>query len=332
LATAVLCGALLAPASAAAEGIELKLAHFVPPMHVQHQESFLPFAQNVEKLSQGRVRIKVFAGGALGGPLQLPDAVKTGVVDMAFIVPSYSTGRFPRSSVLDLPFLSDQAVKGARIFYDLYDSQLAADYRDYKVLWLYSSDPGQLFTVTGPVRGLADLRGKKIRSPSAIMSDALRLLGAHPVSMPISELHSALDKKVIDGMLSPTTGIHDFKLYDQIRHTTRLNLFNSLLMVVMNQERFASLPAEAKKALEEASGKDWGLRASGIYDRLDAEVMARLRAAGKVSLDTLAPGEKEQFQARLHPLESDWVARQTAQKLPAAEIVRALHGAVKGHP
>jgi hypothetical protein len=149
------------------------------------------------------------------------------------------------------------------------------------------------------------------------MSDALSLLGAHPVSMPISELHSALDKKVIDGMLSPTTGIHDFKLYDQIRHTTRLNLFNSLLMVVMNRERFAALPAEAKKALEEASGKELGLRASGIYDRLDAEVMARLRAAGKVSLDTLARGgRRRKFQAPAALPGERLVARLTAKYAP----------------
>jgi len=91
-----------------------------------------------------------------------------------------------------------------------------------------------------------------------INSDALGLLGAHPVSMPISELHSALDKRVIDGMLSPTTAIHDFKLYDQIRYGTRINMFSSLLMVVMNKERFASLPDFARKALDGGGRKELG--------------------------------------------------------------------------
>jgi TRAP-type transport system periplasmic protein len=315
----------------AAESVELKLAHFMPPLHVQHQESFLPFAQNVEKLTQGRVRIKVYAGGALGGPMQLPDAVRTGITDMAFIVPSYTTGRFLRSSVLDLPFLSDQALKAARTFYDLYDSYLADDYRDYKVLWLYSSDPGQLFTVTGPIKTLADLKGKKIRSPSAAMSDALGLLGAHPVSMPISELHSALDKRVIDGMLSPTTAIHDFKLYDQIRYGTRINMFSSLLMVVMNKERFASLPDFARKALDEASGKNWGLRAAEIYDRLDAETMAQLRASGRVRLDEFSAADKQSFQERLKPMDADWTAHQADRNIPAQEILTAMRAAIKGN-
>ena len=81
------------------------------------------------------------------------------------------------------------------------------------------------------------------------INDALGLLGAHPVSMPISELHSALDKRVIDGMLSPTTAIHDFKLYDQIRYGTRINMFSSLLMVVMNVELSHHSAAECAEFL-----------------------------------------------------------------------------------
>jgi TRAP-type transport system periplasmic protein len=330
--TAFLWGTLQTSSAMAAEVVELKLAHFMSPMHVQHQESFLTFAQNVEKRTQGRLRIKVYAGGALGGPMQLPDAVRTGIADMAFIVPSYTAGRFPRSSVLDLPFLSDQALKAARIFYDLYESYLADDYRDYKVLWLYSSDPGQLYTVTGPIKTLEDLKGKKIRSPSAAMSEALGLLGAHPVSMPISDLHSALDKRVIDGMLSPTTAIHDFKLYDQIRYGTRINMFSSLLMVVMNKERYASLPDYARKALDGASGKDWGLRASGIYDHLDYDIMAKLKASGRVPFETISPSERQRFLERLKPMEADWVTRQTGRQLPAKEILAAMQDVLRGNP
>jgi TRAP-type C4-dicarboxylate transport system substrate-binding protein len=331
-AAAVFLWGIMCGSSPAAESIELKLAHFVSPQHVQHQESFLPFAQNVEKLTQGRVRIKVYAGGALGGPLQLPDVVRTGIADMAFIVPSYTAGRFPRSSVLDLPFLADQALKATRIFYDFYDPYLADDYRDYKVLWFYSSDPGQLFTATGPIKTLDDLKGKKIRSPSTAMSDALGLLGAHPVSMPISELHSALDKRVIDGMLSPTTAIQDFKLYDQIRYGTRINMFSSLLMVVMNKERFASLPDFARKALDEASGKSWGLRAAGIYDRLDAEVTAKLKTSGRVLLETISSAERQRFLERLKPMDADWAAQQADRHIPAHEILTAMHAAMMGNP
>ena len=93
------------------ETIELKMAHFMSPMHIQHQQSFVPFAQEVERLTGGKVKIKIFPGGALGGAPELADSVKNGIADIAFIVPSYTTGRFPRTSVFDLPFIFNNATQ-----------------------------------------------------------------------------------------------------------------------------------------------------------------------------------------------------------------------------
>ncbi|HSO19860.1 MAG TPA: hypothetical protein VLT88_10400, partial [Desulfosarcina sp.] len=61
--------------SAAAEVIELKLAHFMPVMHVQHREAFVPFADKVAELTGGRVRVKIFPGGTLGNPKTMVDAI-----------------------------------------------------------------------------------------------------------------------------------------------------------------------------------------------------------------------------------------------------------------
>ncbi|MBW2171333.1 MAG: TRAP transporter substrate-binding protein [Deltaproteobacteria bacterium] len=236
-----------------AETIELKMAHFMPPMHIQHQKSFVPFAQNVEKLSNGKVKIKIYSGGALGGPKQLADAVKTGITDIAFIIPSYTTGRFPRTSVFDLPFLFDNAVHATNGIYDMYDRYLAEDYKDYKVLWLYSFGAGQLHSVTKPIHTIDDLKGMKIRSGTAYMSKALELLGANPVGMPVSKLSISLQKKVIDGVLTPYCAAVDFKLLDLLKYITQADMYVSPMAVVMNKEKFDSLPEFAQKAIDEAS-------------------------------------------------------------------------------
>ena len=81
-----------------AQTIELKFAHFMSPKHIQHQKSFDPFTEKVAELTKGQVKIKIYPGGALGKPKQLPDAVKTGITDIAFIIPAYTTARFPRIS------------------------------------------------------------------------------------------------------------------------------------------------------------------------------------------------------------------------------------------
>jgi TRAP-type transport system periplasmic protein len=314
----------------AAEVIELKLAHFMPPMHVQHQKSYVPFAQNVEKLSEGRVRIKIYTSSTLGGPLQLPDAVKTGITDIAFIFPSVTAGRFPRTSAFDLPFLFGSAVQATKVAYALYDKYLADDYKDYKVLWLYSSDTGQFYSATKPILTLADLKGMKLRSPSSTMSEALRLLGANPAGMPITEVQMALDKHVIDGALTPNTVVADFRLADQIKHITQANVYVSMMAVVMNKQKFDSLPLFAKKALEDASGQQWGLHAAKIYDDYAAETVKKLRESGKVRIHDLSPAEKKKLIYQLRGMEDDWIRKNTSKGIPARAMIDAMHQATAG--
>lgn len=332
LMTAVLlaAGIILSRDGACAETIELKMAHFMSPMHIQHQQSFLPFARKVEELTGGKVKIKVYPGGTLGDATQLADSARTGIADIAFFVPSYMTGRFPRTSALDLPFLFDNAEHATRVFYDLFDRYLAEDYKDYKVLWLYSCDAGQFFSVEKPIRTLEDLRGMKIRTHSAYMSQTLKLLGANPVGMPLSELHAALGKKIVDGTLAPTSAIYDFKLENLIRHSARLNVYTSPMVVVMNREKFNSLPEEVKKAIDKASGKEWGLRAAKLYDDLDTDTVKKMKASGKINIYSLPAAEIRKHMDRVKVMEAEWVEKAAQKGLPSRELMEALRRSVAG--
>ena len=322
------CG-LFSANEGACEVIELKLAHFMSPMHVQHRNSFEPFSKKVEDLTDGKVKIKIFPGGALGGPTQLPDAVKAGITDMAFIIPSYTTGRFERLSALDLPFMVDSAVHATKVIYDMYDKYFAEDFKDYKVVWLYSCGPGQIQSATKPVNLAEDLKGMKMRAPSAYMSKAFRLLGSTPVGMPISELTISLQKGVIDGMLTPFSAVADFRLFDLVKYITQVDMYVSPMAVVMNKEKFESLPAYAKKAIEEASGKPWGLHAAGIYDQEDEATVAEIQRQGKIKIITLSEAEKGKFMKEVEVMKKDWAEEMAKKGIPSAEILEAVHASAK---
>jgi TRAP-type C4-dicarboxylate transport system substrate-binding protein len=283
-----------------ADTIDLKLAHFMPVMHIQHQKSLLPFARKVEQLTGGRIKVKIFPGGTLGDAAQLADAVKSGITDIAFIVPT----------------------KG---YYDLYDEHIADDFKDYKVLWLLSCGPGQFHSVKKPIQTLEDLKGMKMRSPSAPMSRAFTLWGANPVSMPLPELHGALEKNILDGMLTPASAITDFKLTEIIRHVTKADVYISVMAVIMNKEKFNALPDYAKTALEEAGGKPWGLASAQAYDDHDADTLRKLAAAGKVKVYPLPAGEKRMLAERVKVMESDWIADNARKGIPAESLLRAIH-------
>jgi TRAP-type C4-dicarboxylate transport system substrate-binding protein len=314
---------------AGAQAIELKLAHFMSPMHVQHKKSFEPFAKKVEELSGGKVTVKIFAGGALGGPTQLPDTVKAGITDIAFIIPSYTTGRFLRMSVLDLPFVVNSAVHATKVIYDVYDQHLAEDFKDYKVLWLYSCGPGQFHSATKPIQKLEDLQGTKMRSPSAYMSKAFTLMGSNPVSMPISELTVSLQKGVIDGMLTPFSALADFRLFDLVKYIAEVDFYVSPMAVVMNKEKFNSLPDSAKKAIEQASGRPWGLHAAEAYDVHDQDSVQEANKQGKIKIVKVTGAELQKFKEKVKTMEADWVKEVSQKGIPAQKILDAAHASAE---
>jgi len=314
-----------------AKTIELKFAHFMSPMHIQHQKSFAPFCKKVAELTKDQVKIKIYPGGALGGPKQLPDAAKTGITDIAFIIPSYTTARFPQTSVCDLPFLFDSASHATRVIYALAYDYLADDYKDYKVLWFYSCGTGQFHSATRPIYTVEDLKGMKMRSPSAYMSKALKLLGANPVGMPISKLTMSLQKKVIDGMLTPYSAVIDFRMWDLVKYIAQVDMYLSPMAVVMNKKKWNSLPDSAKKAINEASGMQWGLHAAQVYDNHDQNMVNQNKVSGKIEIYKIPMSEKKKFMGVVQGMQADWVAAMSKQGLPAKQILEAVKESAKLH-
>jgi len=307
--------------SAQAQTIELKFAHFMSPKHIQHQKSFEPFCKDVEEISGGKVKIKIYPGGALGKPTQLPDAVKAGITDISFIIPAYTTGRFPYLSVLDLPFLNSSAYQTTEVIYELYDQYFSKDFQDYKVLWLYSCGPGVFHSVTKPMNTLEDIKGMKMRAPSSEMVKAFKLLDANPVGMPISKLTMSLQKKVIDGMLTPYSAVKDFRLFDLIKYITEIEMYTMPMAVVMNKQKWNALPDFAKKAIEEAGGKEEGLHAAAVYDKHDADTLEEIYKQKKIEVFKPLWYEKKRFMMKVQPLADNWVTEMAKKGIQAKALL-----------
>jgi TRAP-type C4-dicarboxylate transport system substrate-binding protein len=312
---------------AAGETINLKFAHFMSPKHIQHRMSFAPFCEKVAEITEGKVKIKIYPARQLAGPKQLADAIKTGITDIGFVIPSYTTGRFPRTSALDMPFLFDTGVDAARAFYDLFDGYMADDYKAYKVLWLYATGPGQLMSATDPIQNVGDLSGMKLRTPSAYMTKALKLLKVNPVGMPIPKLAMSLQKKVIDGCITPFSAVTDFRLFDLVKYITVANMYTTPMTVLMNKQKYDGLPDYAKKAIDLASGEPWGLHAADVYDQHDTNTVLEINKRGKITIYQLPPAEKEKMAQKLAVMQSNWIAEWSKKGIPADRIMSAVNRA-----
>jgi TRAP-type transport system periplasmic protein len=122
-----------------AQQVTLKLHHFLGAT-TSTQKNFLePWVQKVQAASGNRIKIDIYPAMQLGGtPPQLIDQVRDGVVDLAWTLPSYTAGRFPRTETFELPFVTGDAVTVNKALVEFYRSNLADEYAPYRVLLLHA--------------------------------------------------------------------------------------------------------------------------------------------------------------------------------------------------
>lgn len=319
LLTGIILFTLLGPVSAGP--IELKLAHFMPTMHVQHMQAFEPFAARVAELSKGEVLVKIYPGAQLGNPKTMVDAIRTGITDIGFVLPSYVPGRFKRSSVFELPFIFNSAVHVTQGVYAIYADHLAEDYKDFKVLWFLSAPLSQVQTVKKAILTVEDFKGLKIRSGNAMETKGVKLLGGNPVGMPVSELSISLQKGVVDGAFTPYAAMNSHKLIDVVKHVSEVNYSGALMVVMMNMKKWNALPESAKSVIDQVANEAFGLKAAAAFDQEDLDNIALGKEKG-IQFHKLPEAEQAKIRSRMKGIWEEWVTK-NAKQFPAREILDA---------
>jgi TRAP-type C4-dicarboxylate transport system substrate-binding protein len=291
---------------AMAQNIELKLAHFMPTMHIQHRTSFVPFSNKIAEITGGKLTVKIYPGGTLGNPKTMVDSISKGITDIGFVLTPMVPGRFPRSSAFELPLIFENSVHLTKVMYDLYDRYFMEDFKAFKVLWFNSSPLSQLHTIKKPVLKVADFKGLRIRSSGQIESQSIKKLGGNPVSIPISELSIALQKGVVDAALTPYAALKSFKLIDLTKYITQINNSGTLMVILMNKKKWNSLPDYAKKAIDQVANRDFGLKAAGFYVQEDIDNIEMGKAKG-IQFHKLSEAQMAEMRDKISDLWENWV-------------------------
>ena len=272
-AAAVALAALAAPA--VAQEIKLKLSHFTPPTHNHHVNVIVPWAEEVKRRTGGKVEITVFPAATLCKPPQQYDCAKSGIADIAWGVTGWTPGRFPLTSVIELPYMHRTAATGSQMLADLWDKYLKREYDDVHVLYMNVHPAGHIHTHTKPIRALEDFRGMKIRTPTATVGDLLVMLGATKVGMPANQIYESMSAKVIDGFGMPYEALPPFRLIEVSKYHTEVGLYTTAFAMFMNKAKHDALPADVKKVLADLSSPQSGYwrKVGESWDR--AEVVGR---------------------------------------------------------
>jgi TRAP-type C4-dicarboxylate transport system substrate-binding protein len=302
---------------------ELKLASFVPPTHVIWTDVITPWTRELAKLSNNQLTVRMFPAMQLGGrPPDLYRQVVQGISDITFTLPGYTSGEFPMMALTELPGTADSAADGTRKIWKLFDQYLARDFKDTKVLMLWNSDSASLMSRSKPIRTLEDLKGMRIRTPSAAQSAQLEALGATPVDMPANQIYNNLDRGVIDASMIPMSAALDFKLIEVTKYfTINAPLGRSPFLVAMNRGRYEKLPADLKKAIDTTTGLALSLKGAQTYDQKNDEALAAAKKSREII--SLSTDERKRWTAAFKPMIDRQVAAGEKAGLPARGLVSA---------
>lgn len=335
LRAALLGAALLAlsvpvqTAPAAARPIELNYSIFFPATH-GHTLLAGEWAKEVEKRTGGAVKVTLFPGATLTPADQTYDGVVKGIADEGMSVFSYSKGRFPLMEALDLPLGYTSGLQATRLANAFVRKFQPQELADVKIMYVMAHGPGLLHTKK-PVARLEDLAGMKIRC-SGSSARVVAALGATPVAMPQTETYDALQKGVVDGLVSPVETLKGWKFAEVVNYTTQNfgAAYSMGFFVAMNRRTWDALPREAQAAIE-AVNAEWVDRVGRAWDDFD-RAGAEFSASKGVKTIALDAAENARWAARVKPTLDDYVAAAKAKGLPGEEALRFCLAWLKANP
>lgn len=203
--------------------------------------------------SQGAITVKQYGGGTLYGVTGGLNALRAGVADFGTCYSTEEARGFELIKTLQLPFVvGPNPWMRAYTVHTLATRHLQGEYqaRGVYLAHVLPTAPMKILSKT-PIRTPADLRGKKIFS---IMNapGAAKSLGYTEVRVPFPELYSSLQLGVIDAVVWLDMGILPFKLYEQARFYTDINIGMATVETCYNQRSYDTLPDTLKPLMREA--------------------------------------------------------------------------------
>ncbi len=306
----------------AAQAKELKLAHFMSPKHPMHRFLMAPMAEDLAAASGGALTIKIYPAGALGkGPREQYNRAVDGIADITFGLLGYTSSQFPRTLLAELPGIAADTVGATEGIWKSYPKYLEDDFKDVKLLALWTNDSAVLITSETPVRRLEDLEGLKIRAPSKLAAGLLAAWGAVPQTMPVTKVYTSLQTGVIDGVFIGSSAVRSFKLAEVGKYfTTNLPPSYATFYLIMNQASWNGLSAQEKAQLEKVSGYEASLKAAAAYGKAGIEVA---RKAGR-EIIALSEAEQQRFVAAAKSAIDSVLAEREAKGIPAKAIVATM--------
>ncbi|OYV38827.1 MAG: C4-dicarboxylate ABC transporter [Rhodospirillales bacterium 20-64-7] len=324
-ATAVLGLLAAQPSRAQDKTVILKMSTWVPPAHPLNP-SLIAWAADIEKETGGTVKATLFPSEQLGKAFDHYDMARDGIADLAFVNPGYQPGRFPIIAAGELPFLLTNAKGGSAAMDEWYQKYAAREMKDVHVCFAFVNDPGTWHSRHKIVLP-TDIKGDKVRPGNATVGAFVTLLGGTNVQASAPEAREALARGVANTISFPWGSIVLFGIDKVVKYHVDVPLFSTTFVWAMNKDKYESLSAGQRKAIDDHCTPEWAERVASPWADFEHAGIAKLQAEPGHDVYKLTPDQLAAWRKAAAPLTAKWASRVKN----ADAVLQELKDALKRH-
>lgn len=285
-----------------------------------HPEEY-PTVQAVKEMGRllsartdGRLGIKIYAGGQLGSEQDTLEITVFGGLDMNRVNLAPLNSIEPLTSIPALPFLFQSNDHMRRALDGPIGDEILASLEPHGLIGLcfYDSGDRNFYNTRRPIRTPADMRGLKIRVPSSdLYVSMIRALGADATPMSIAEVYQALVQGVIDGAENNWPSYESGRHFEAAKYYSLTQHVIAPEVLVMSKSRWDKLD-EADRALVRQTAKESVPYMRTLWDQRVQDSRARLIASG---IEVNEIEDKAAFAAAMRPVWDRYIVSEKAQRL-----------------
>ncbi len=259
-AMAVAAASILAvsiPLSAQAKTTRIIFANYFGPTH-PNTLMMNKFKEDIEKASNGDFKVTVKPNNEAGGEEKLAELIKRGTIQVA-IVGGYLKNDEPMTANIEQPFIIDSWAHARKVYTgEEVHKYLDGQYNEKAGAHIagYVVNGFRQISSSKPVEKLSDFRSIKIRTPlNEVFVETFKAVGSNPTPLPMTELYTALETRVVDAQENPYATIKEMGWWEVQDYLIETRHMFSPSFVVVN-DRFYNNLSDDEKALFDRCLKD----------------------------------------------------------------------------
>ena len=261
------------------------------------------FSELVEKKSGGKIKMKVFAGGTLGGEVPVISSMQGGTIESSIVLPANLAGLVKDYIMLDLPYVFESEVQASQVLDGPIGKRLLDELTAKGLIGLGFMESGfrNVTNSKRPIAKVEDFAGLKLRAlQSPLFIDFTNTLGATATPLAFTELYGALENKTVDGQENTFATIENSKFDEVQKYLSETRHVYASQIVLLSAKLWNQLSEDERALFREAAREaiDYQRNEARAADKRGREA---LKAKG-LKITEISDAERGRLREKVQPV------------------------------